>query len=221
MKRRSIILVLLLSVLLSLVACAKPAPQQQASFSKTATQRQPELEQLMDKVMQKMQEECEPYVSHLKLHGGGYLVVFDITQDWFDSKSFSYNLYTIKDGELDVEEEIFRQNNSIVIFYYDLTGGFSVFVPYEGFKGTDYLVYVCPDMSFGRTFETTPDRDYVPFDTLDTKPLMIQDENYQGNCPVWIFDVPAQSVDESYELHYGDFVLTGSDLMSNSWSPPE
>jgi hypothetical protein len=75
-------------------------------------------------------------------------------------------------------------------------------------------------MNYGRTFETTPDKDYVPYDNLNTEPLIIQDKDYQGNCPVWIFDLSAESVDENYELHYGDYVLTGKDLMSGSWTPP-
>lgn len=210
MIRRLVLIAFLLFAILACVACAKLNPQQKAK-----------LELQMNTFIHQYETD-EQYISRLMLHAGGYLVVSDATEDWFGSKYFSYNILSIFDGEVDTEGEVFRNKNAVDIFYMKEEGsGFSSFVVYKGYKGTDYLVFVTPDMHYGWTYETSPDREYVPYDTLNTKPLMIQDEEYQSNCPVWIFDLAAASVNEKYELHYGDYVLTGNDLVSRSWNPPE
>lgn len=210
MNKKRILAAFLILAMLSCTACSKLSPQRQA-----------ELELQMQTFIHQYETD-EQYVSRLMLHAGGYLVVSDVTEDWFECKEFSYDLLSIFDGEIDSEEEVFRQNDAVDIFYMKEEGNsFSSFVVYKGYIGTDYLIFVTPDMHYGWTYETSPDRDYVPYDTLNTKPLMIQDEEYQSNCPVWIFDLAAASINEKYELHYGDYVLTGKDLMSRSWDPPE
>ena len=210
MRKRILLFVLFLAMMICCVSCSKLTPQQVA-----------DLELTMQSAVHGYQME-ENFIAKLMLHGGGYLVVSDATEDWFGEKEFSYDILSIFDGKLDIEEEVFRQKDAVDIFYMQEEGsGFSAFLLYKGYKGTDYLVFVTPDMHYGWTYETSPDREYVPYDTLNTKPLMIQDAEYQSNCPVWIFDLAAASVNEKYELHYGDYVLTGKDLMSGSWDPPE
>ena len=210
MSRKSILIVLLLTVTLCCTACSKLTPQQKAEF-----------ELQMNGFMREYQND-EHYVARLMLHGGGYLVVNDVTEDWFVYKDYSYDILSIFDGKLDIKEAVYRSDESIDIFYMiEEGGGFSEFFVYEGYKGTDYLVFVTPDAHYGWTYETSPDREYVPYDTLNTEPLMIQDEEYQDNCPIWIFDLAASTVTDSYELHYGDYVLTGKNLKSRFWDPPE
>ena len=207
MKRRIVLIPLVLSLAFACVSCSRLSPQKKV-----------ELEDMMHRAVLLLDAEDERYVSSLMLHGGGYLIVYDNSLTWPEEKDFDYNIITIEDGEIVAKEYLFYED--YVPIFYDQEGAYSVFIEYDGYAGTDYLVYVAPNMNYGRSFKTTPDRDYVPYDTLKTKPLFIQDENYQKNCPVWIFDLDRSTITENYELHYGDFVLTGKDLLSFSWNPP-
>ncbi len=38
-------------------------------------------------------------------------------------------------------------------------------------------------------------------------------KTFLRNNPVWILDVPAEKIDESYVLHFGDYDLKGTEIL--------
>ena len=87
--------------------------------------------------------------------------------------------------------------------------------------GEDFLVYVVPnryqkqDSPDWEDWEESSYYNEIPWDTLDTLPTLLYDES---GWPIWIFDIPAASVNTEYELHFADFVLTGTDLAEGKWT---
>ena len=57
----------------------------------------------------------------------------------------------------------------------------------------------------------------LPKDTLGTKALRFQQNDWHNGYPLWIFAIPLDQIDESYELCFGDYVLTGNDILNHTW----
>lgn len=84
---------------------------------------------------------------------------------------------------------------------------------------TDVLIMVYPDPWSTGIFEESQYYEFLPTDNLDTVPVCIQDAEWRGGFPVWVFDVPYEDIMEDYRLEYADYVLTGKDILSFNWSP--
>ena len=84
---------------------------------------------------------------------------------------------------------------------------------------TDVLIMVCPDPWPTGLFEESEYHGLVPADNLDTVPVCVQNAEWRGGFPVWVFDVPYAAVTEDYRLEYAAYVLTGKDILSFTWSP--
>lgn len=105
--------------------------------------------------------------------------------------------------------------------YYD-----SHFFLLDGEQGRDVVIVVTPPMS--RQLSAYSESSWygiTPFDSLDTVPMKVSDERtglhstelWHFGYPVWIFVVPEKDINETYELRYGDYVLTGTDILAGVW----
>lgn len=106
--------------------------------------------------------------------------------------------------------------------YYD-----SHFFFLDGKLGRDLVVIVTPAMkSFLCPYSESPQYGIEPYDTLESIPMKIIDDtasvSYSGlwhyGYPIWVFTIPEKQIDDSYELHFGDYVLTGKDIKTGTWS---
>lgn len=106
--------------------------------------------------------------------------------------------------------------------YYD-----SRFFFLDGRLGRDLFVIVTPAMKYKLPpYAESLQYGIEPYDSLSTKPIKVVDdasaEQYTDlwhyGYPVWIFVIPEEKIDDTYELHYGDYVLTGKDIQSGTWS---
>lgn len=102
--------------------------------------------------------------------------------------------------------------------YYD-----SCFLWHNGEKGTDVIISIIPNvqknlMGPAVPYEETDYYQQVPIDSLGTTPIEITYPYYNYNYPQWIFVIDKERIDDSYELHYMDYVLTGDDLLNRNWS---
>ena len=97
----------------------------------------------------------------------------------------------------------------------------------DGRFGRDVVIIVIPPMMVTLpSYSDCPQYGIEPYDNLDSVPMKVLDKTSAGkyidlwNCgyPIWIFVIPEQRIDDNYELHYGDLVLTGKDIQSGIWS---
>ena len=58
----------------------------------------------------------------------------------------------------------------------------------------------------------------VPTDTLNSSPMEAMKSDWNDGFPTWFFVIEADQITEDYALQYGDFVLTGKDLLTNTWT---
>ena len=80
------------------------------------------------------------------------------------------------------------------------------------------MIFISPNVQYPCVpYEESEWYEQIPTDSLGSEPLMIQHPRWRDNYPVWVFAIPEDRIDESYELHYVDYVLTGSDLLNNTW----
>ena len=130
----------------------------------------------------------------------------------FDGKTIeSRRVYDTSMGKDGVDVYIFYdedwESNNIVYK--------SKYIYVTGDAGTDVLVFVTPNFRIYSREKMTP-ADVEPWDTLQTKPMVLPDEDW-FDSPIWIFDLSLDDIDESYELHYADWVLTGTDILNKTW----
>lgn len=117
----------------------------------------------------------------------------------------------------DWEARIF-DDKTLDCTYYD-----SCFFWHTGYKGTEAIIIVIPNvhvnlMGLTVPYEKSEFYQQVPTDSLDTVPIEILYPGYNYDYPVWIFAIDEKKIDKSYEMHYLDYVLTGGDILSNTWS---
>lgn len=107
---------------------------------------------------------------------------------------------------------------------------FSNFFYIDGRLGRDVIVIVTPAC----TEEPTPysgcaEFGIEPYDSINSVSMKVVDntpgkaynELWHYGYPVWVFAIPYSEIDDSYELHFGDYVLTGKDIKSGTWSPED
>ena len=97
----------------------------------------------------------------------------------------------------------------------------SFFTELKGYKGSDIVIYVSANRTDDDFYESSEWYKVIPSDSLSNKPLLIHDIDWEHNFPAWIFVVPKDKLDGTYELHYGEYVLTGNDILSGTWTPQD
>ena len=80
----------------------------------------------------------------------------------------------------------------------------------------DVLIAVGQNYEIDQSYPEAEDG-LTPEDTLGTKPLKYQQKSWNNGYPLWVFAIPLDKVDESYALRFGEYVLTGNDILDHSW----
>ena len=94
----------------------------------------------------------------------------------------------------------------------------SGFQHFQQNDGTELvLIAVFPNRVTGVEYERSEFYQLKPYDTLGTVPMTVQAPEWNDGYPAWFFVVEEANVDDSYELHYDGFVLSGTDIHSNTW----
>lgn len=105
--------------------------------------------------------------------------------------------------------------------YYD-----SRFFTLEGRFGRDVIVIVTPAMKAClSSYVESPQYGLVPYDSLGSTPMKVIDEKsadqypylWHYGYPIWIFAIPETKIGDDYELHFGDYILTGKDIKAGTW----
>ena len=237
--KKMIMLLLLLSVALSGCSKAKSSPTSEsttgaASVISEASEASDDLA-LLDAidpaVKEYVMEHRSEYEKIIPLHCGGVLVAKnDIVTDLVTHENYTHFVLEFiyakgkdimsgpaHDGNPSKETKIFYDEDweNIEALYG------SSFERKATNTGEDFLVYVVPnqyqkqDSPDWEDWEESSYYNEIPWDTLGTQPTLLFDE---FDWPIWIFDIPAASVNTEYELHFADFVLTGTDLAEGKWT---
>ena len=85
-------------------------------------------------------------------------------------------------------------------------------------KESMVLIIVIPNSFVGQSY---PESDYYqvePSDSLNSVPMKIYRQEWMGGYPTWVYAISLEKITEDYELRYGEFVLTGTDILTDSWS---
>ena len=112
----------------------------------------------------------------------------------------------------DWQDRLSDENHEILTRY---ESGFQHFQQNDGTELV--LIAVFPNRVTGVEYEHSEFYQLEPYDTLGTVPMTVQAAEWNEGYPAWFFVVEEANVDESYELHYDDFVLTGEDILANTW----
>ena len=80
------------------------------------------------------------------------------------------------------------------------------------------LIVVTPNRVIGQSYQESEYYQVEPSDSLNSTPLKVHQEDYMLGDPFWFYVIPIEKITEDYELRYGEFVLTGTDILTNSWS---
>ena len=227
--KKMIMLLLLLSVALSGCSKTKSSPTSEsttgaASVISEASEASDDLA-LLDAIDPAVKgyvmEHRSEYEKIIPLHCGGVLVAKnDIVTDLVTHENYTHFVLEFiyakgkdimsgpaHDGNPSKETKIFYDEDweNIEALYG------SSFERKATNTGEDFLVYVVPnqyqkqDSPDWEDWEESSYYNEIPWDTLDTLPTLLYDES---GWPIWIFDIPAASVNTEYELHFPDFVLT-------------
>lgn len=168
----------------------------------------------------------------MPLPGGGILVMLAADKEQYDENELylAMALVRLVEGKAVVRGMNYLKlvEGKVPIFYdedWDTKKNPSTCPSYEsGFMqilpeyGDAVLIMVFPNRVPGVRFEDSEFNGLKPSDTLGSAPMKIHTPKWNEGYPAWFFLVENKDVDDSYELHYGDFVLTGADIRSQSWT---
>jgi len=87
---------------------------------------------------------------------------------------------------------------------------------WKSYNGTDLLFVVSPagdtPLTYDVPYAESEWFNIVPYDSMGTEPIFLRDDEVTEGYPIWIFCTTVEDLEEDYELHYGDLVLTYDDL---------
>ena len=93
---------------------------------------------------------------------------------------------------------------------------YSLAFAWKSYQGTDLLFAVSPAGDLPDTYDVpyaeSEWNGITPYDSMGTEPILLCDEEVLDGYPVWIFCTTVEDLPNDYELHYGDLVVTYSDL---------
>ena len=211
-KGKSIICATLLIALL-LYGCVKTPPNETVRISgKPVTEQQ----------IMHMFSKDYAVLDWKPLTIGGALVVCK-APDSGDMRRFF--LFWRDDETAYAQETYFVYNLPLVNIFYDADwqtkhcNYLSQYIIVEADGHKDALIFVMQNFDYEHktAYEASPMYGIKPYDTLGTEPLTVHDPNWYKDYPMWVFDVPMEEIDETYALTYGDWVLTGEDIMNHTW----
>lgn len=87
----------------------------------------------------------------------------------------------------------------------------------------DYIIVVTPTILYSEKGNSVlpyhvPQKEWdIPFDTLSTVAIEVPGEDTTKGYPAWYFVIPRSEITSDYRLYYGDYVLTGDDLLHFRW----
>lgn len=172
----------------------------------------------------------------LWLPGGGVLFMMDTPDETgTDPEATTLEMYqvTMSKGRPDVRQLRLTGaiEGKVPIFYdedwedrytgedhYTLTSYDSGFVPLEGQEGSLLLIEVFPNRVRDTAYEASEFFEIKPEDNLGTVPMEVFDADWNEGYPAWFFVLDPAEITEDYELRYGDFILTGMDILTDSWT---
>lgn len=86
------------------------------------------------------------------------------------------------------------------------------------FEGACAVIYIQPN------YDVT-EKDYresefygaEPWSNANLSPMLVQTSRWEGGFPTWVYFVPLNQIDADLQVHFGDWVLTGEDILTRSW----
>ena len=105
--------------------------------------------------------------------------------------------------------------------FFDLRGIWDEEISYSriacvyGHMKTTWLFFITPNLIGEERIHDPATVGATPFDSVGTEPIMIQHEGLNQDDPIWVMEVPFETIlahREDYILKYGDYTLTAHDL---------
>ena len=160
---------------------------------KTLDEEGPDTETEAVVMIQIMIKGAHPDVRQLRLTGpiGGKVPIF-YDEDWKDR---------------------YEDENHEIVTSYD-----SGFVQIDGQDGDLLLIEVFPNRVRGVSYMESEFYGMKPGDTLDTVPMEVLTSEWNEGYPAWFFVIDPKYITADYELHYGAYVLTGTDILEKTWT---
>lgn len=187
------------------------------------------------------------YVANTELEENEKLYVFDSdtyhlellwVDCWMEGKEVVSKVFIYNWAGMQINTESTNHTEVPIFWKPDTYGTQGVEVEYNpnfanffyinGRLGREVIVIVTPACTEElRPYSECAEFGIEPYDSLNSAPIKILDDTpgkaynelWHYGYPVWVFAVPDSKIDDSYELHFGDYVLTGKDIKSGTWSP--
>lgn len=180
----------------------------------------------MNKLKKALISGSEKFPAWIQLPSGAFFVFWNRGYDnLFNEYQLVNAVFQAVDGELQTKIVfLFDDNVQTRIFYREDWEKHSGIVYPSSFQyytnplndKVDILIAVGQNYEDNQSFSDAEDG-LAPEDTLGTKALKYQQKGWNNGYPLWIFAIPLEKIEESYELHFGDYVLTGNDILNHSW----
>ena len=170
----------------------------------------------------------DEFPAWMELPSGAVFVVWDVGYDDV-IKEHQYMTAAIQavNGELKYRMVFFYDDNVQTRIFYredweqqksmEYPSSFQYYQNPDNDK-IDVLIVVGQNYEERQKYTESDGDKLTPEDTLGTKPLCFQQDDWNNGYPLWIFAIPLEQIDESYELRFNDYVLTGHDILNHTWS---
>lgn len=230
MKLRIITIAVLLAVVLS--GCIAPESKVTQSPTSTSQLTPSQSEPDWTKWIDARQDEIADW---MYLPNGGILVLYDVARliekesDPVEGPFYRLLQAMFVNGKVNVTEQyLFGQIDGCVAIFYDenWTDNLDRMTYLSSFRrikdplGNEsaVMIVVTPNHSIGIPYQESDFYNIEPSDSLNSEPMKICLEDWELGDPFWFYVVPLENITEDYELRYGNYVLTGADILSGSWS---
>lgn len=107
----------------------------------------------------------------------------------------------------------YEDENHQIITSYD-----SGFVSMDGQNENLLLIEVFPNRVNGVSYADSEFYGIKPWDSLDTVPMEVYTPEWNEGYPAWFFVIDPKGITADYEMHYGAFALTGTDILTGTWT---
>lgn len=93
---------------------------------------------------------------------------------------------------------------------------------YPTIDGKEYCIFVITaPKEIGIPFSETPYGKQTPMDSMDTDPIVLQEDSFDDGYPVWVFAFQAEDLPSDYVLNYLSFSINAEQINAHHWEPEE
>lgn len=222
---RKYMIILSFVVLLIVLSGCKASGMEEPKLGKESAK--PSNGDTMTKLKRALQAGNDEFPAWMELPSGAVFVFWNLEhENVFNEHEYATAAIQAVNGELQYRAVFFYDDNVQTRIFYredweqqqdiEYPSSFQYYQNPENDK-IDVLIAVGQNYEEQEKYTESDNDKLLPKDTLGTKALRFQQNDWHNGYPLWIFAIPLDQIDESYELCFGDYVLTGNDILNHTW----